>query len=69
MKPVSSTWRGPESLSAMEAKLKPEVILAFEKIAATYKKLLRLQKQRLELIQQGEEPAVFDRHGRTSTTS
>ncbi len=44
------------SLSAMEAKLKPEVVAVFEQIAATYKKLLRLQKQRLELIQQGTEP-------------
>ena len=44
------------SLAALEAKLKPEVIETFENIAKTYKKLHRVQMQRLELLTSGEEP-------------
>ena len=43
------------SLAAMEAKLKPEVIETFEKIASTYTKLHRLQVQRLEAMQKGDD--------------
>ena len=43
------------SLAAMEAKLKPEVIETFEKITATYTKLHRLQVQRLEAMQKGDD--------------
>ena len=39
------------SLAAMEAKLKPDVIATFEKIAATHTKLHRLQMLRLEALQ------------------
>ena len=35
------------SLAAMEAKLKPEVLELFDEIARTYKKLRKLQEQRL----------------------
>ena len=35
------------SLAAMEAKLKPEVLLLFDEIAKTYKRFHRLQEQRL----------------------
>jgi len=41
------------SLAAMEAKLKPEVIETFEKIAALYDKLHKLQEQRLEHLNKG----------------
>ena len=41
------------SLAAMEAKLKPDVIATFEKIAATHTKLHRLQMLRLEALQKG----------------
>ncbi len=43
------------SLSALEAKLTPQVIETFEEIAKTYKKLHKLQMTRLELLQAGEE--------------
>ena len=42
------------SLAAMEAQLTPEVIEIFEQIAKTYKKLHKLQEQRLEGLQKGE---------------
>jgi RNA polymerase primary sigma factor len=43
------------SLSAMEAVLKPTVLETFENIAATYKKLQRVQDKRLAALQRGEE--------------
>ncbi|CCQ72454.1 RNA polymerase sigma factor RpoD [Magnetospira sp. QH-2] len=43
------------SLSAMEAKLKPEVIETFEKITKTYEKLHKVQLQRLEALQAGTD--------------
>ncbi len=43
------------SLAAMEAKLTPEVIETFEEIARTYKKLHRLQCQRLEAMKKGDD--------------
>jgi RNA polymerase primary sigma factor len=41
------------SLAALEAKLTPEALETFDRIAATYKKLHRLQTTRLEALQQG----------------
>ncbi len=43
------------SLSAMEAILKPTILETFENIAATYKKLQRVQDKRLAALQRGEE--------------
>jgi RNA polymerase primary sigma factor len=43
------------SLAAMEATLKPRVLERFEVIAATYKKLHRLQMQRIDSLRKGEE--------------
>jgi RNA polymerase primary sigma factor len=43
------------SLSAMEQVLKPGVLETFEAIAATYKKLQRVQDKRLAALQRGEE--------------
>jgi len=43
------------SLAAMEASLMPQVLEAFEKIAATYGKLKKSQEARLTTLQQGEE--------------
>ncbi len=43
------------SLAAMEASLMPQVLEAFEKIAATYNKLKKSQEARLTTLQQGEE--------------
>jgi RNA polymerase primary sigma factor len=43
------------SLSALEEKLKPEVLATFEEIAALYKKLSKMQSRRLESITSGEE--------------
>ncbi|MEA2754141.1 MAG: polymerase primary sigma factor, partial [Aliidongia sp.] len=45
------------SLSAMEAQLKPTVIVAFDKIADIYKKLAKLHESRVEAAQRGEETA------------
>src|SRR5882724_10774403 len=42
------------SLAAMEQALKPQVLETFETIAATYKKLHKLQEQRLAAMQKGE---------------
>ena len=42
------------SLSALEEKLKPEVLAHFEEIEALYKKLHKMQSKRLELITSGE---------------
>jgi RNA polymerase primary sigma factor len=43
------------SLSAMEEALKPQVLETFEKIAATYDRLHRIQAERLQAIQRGED--------------
>ncbi|MEJ1977355.1 MAG: RNA polymerase sigma factor RpoD [Acetobacteraceae bacterium] len=43
------------SLSALEEKLKPEVLANFEEIEALYKKLHKVQSRRLEVIVAGEE--------------
>jgi RNA polymerase primary sigma factor len=43
------------SLSAMEASLKPVVLATFEQIALTYGKLHKLQMQRIQALQKGEE--------------
>jgi RNA polymerase primary sigma factor len=43
------------SLSALEEKLKPEVLANFEDIEALYKKLSKMQSRRLESITSGEE--------------
>ncbi len=46
---------GSISLSAMEAALKPTVLATFDTIAKTYKKLHKLQDQRLDVLQKGQE--------------
>ena len=46
---------GGLSLSALEEKLKPEVLANFEEIEALYKKLHKMQSKRLETITSGEE--------------
>ena len=43
------------SLSALEEKLKPEVLATFEEIEALYKKLHKMQHKRLEGLTAGEE--------------
>src|ERR1051326_7526354 len=43
------------SLSAMEAALKPQVLTTFDTIAKTYKKLHKVQEQRLDSLQKGRE--------------
>jgi RNA polymerase primary sigma factor len=43
------------SLSALEEKLKPEVLATFEEIEALYKKLHKMQHRRLESMTSGEE--------------
>jgi len=43
------------SLSALEEKLKPEVLATFEEIEALYKKLHKMQSRRLESMTAGEE--------------
>jgi RNA polymerase primary sigma factor len=45
------------SLAAMEAELKPSVLATLDNIAQLYKKLNRLQDQRLSALQEGEELA------------
>ncbi len=54
------------SLSALEAKLTPEVIENFEKIAKTYKKLHKVQVVRIETLQAGNEikPAQEKRYNK-----
>jgi RNA polymerase primary sigma factor len=44
------------SLSALEEKLKPEVLKTFEDIAASYKKLAKLQEARLKSLSEGTQP-------------
>jgi len=46
---------GGLSLSALEEKLKPEVLANFEEIEALYKKLDKMQSKRLETMTSGEE--------------
>ncbi|HWD66871.1 MAG TPA: RNA polymerase sigma factor region1.1 domain-containing protein, partial [Caulobacteraceae bacterium] len=43
------------SLSALEEKLKPEVLATFEEIEALYKKLHKMQSRRLETMTSGED--------------
>ncbi len=43
------------SLSALEEKLKPEVLITFEEIEGFYKKLQKMQSRRLETMTSGEE--------------
>ncbi len=52
------------SLAMLEAKLMPDVLKTFEQIAATYKKLHKLQVVRIEGLQQGEtfKPAQEKRY-------
>ncbi|MFN4354780.1 RNA polymerase sigma factor RpoD [Parvibaculum sp.] len=50
------------SLAAMEAELKPKVLETFDKIAGDYKKLRKLQDQKVELALKGEEmPSAQDK--------
>jgi RNA polymerase primary sigma factor len=44
------------SLSALEEKLKPEVLATFEEIENLYKKLHKMQQKRLETMTSGEDP-------------
>jgi RNA polymerase primary sigma factor len=46
------------SLSALEEKLKPEVLATFEEIEGLYKKLHKMQHRRLENMTSGEEVTV-----------
>ncbi|MEQ8950040.1 RNA polymerase sigma factor RpoD [Parvibaculum sp.] len=46
------------SLAAMEAELKPKVLETFDTIAGDYKKLRKLQDQKVELALKGEELAA-----------
>jgi RNA polymerase primary sigma factor len=45
------------SLSALEEKLKPDVIAQFEAIEAAYEKLHKLQEKRLEGLNEGRKPS------------
>ena len=50
------------SLAAMEAQLKPSALATFDAIAETYKRLHRLQDQRINALQKGEPlPRVTER--------
>ncbi|MCW9035677.1 MAG: RNA polymerase sigma factor RpoD [Rhodospirillales bacterium] len=50
------------SLAAMELKLTPEVVENFEKIAALYEKLHKMQDQRLDALQKGDKvPAALEK--------
>jgi len=50
------------SLAAMEAQLKPSALATFDTIAETYKRLHRLQDQRINALQKGEPlPRVTER--------
>ena len=51
------------SLSALEEKLKPEVLANFEEIEALYKKLHKMQHKRLESLSAGEEVNVRSEKG------
>jgi RNA polymerase primary sigma factor len=52
------------SLAAMEEMLKPHVLITFEAIAVTYKKLHRLQLRRIQAMQRGddESPSLEKRY-------
>ena len=55
---------GPSmSLSALEEKLKPEVLANFEEIENLYKKLHKMQHRRLETITSGEEMSTRSEKG------
>jgi RNA polymerase primary sigma factor len=55
---------GPSmSLSALEEKLKPEVLANFEEIDNLYKKLHKMQHRRLETITSGEEMSTRSEKG------
>ncbi|MBS0639318.1 MAG: RNA polymerase sigma factor RpoD [Acetobacteraceae bacterium] len=59
---------GPSmSLSALEEKLKPEVLANFEEIEALYKKLHKMQHRRLETITSGEEMSTRSEKGYEKT--
>ncbi len=45
------------SLSAMEEELAPQVYETFDKIKKTYKKMGKVQQERLDALQKGKEPA------------
>jgi RNA polymerase primary sigma factor len=50
---------GPSmSLSALEEKLKPEVLANFEEIEGLYKKLHKMQHRRLDIMTSGEEVTI-----------
>jgi RNA polymerase primary sigma factor len=51
------------SLSALEEKLKPEVLATFEDIEALYKKLSKIQTRRLETLTSGEEISTRSEKG------
>ena len=44
------------SLSSMEEKLLPEVLEVFEEITGTWKKMSKVQEQRMEMIAKGKKP-------------
>ncbi len=46
------------SLAAMEEELKPKVFEIFERIKKTYKKISKVQGERIEAIQNGDEPTA-----------
>jgi RNA polymerase primary sigma factor len=55
---------GPSmSLSALEEKLKPEVLATFEEIENLYRKLHKMQHRRLETITSGEEMSTRSEKG------
>ncbi len=59
---------GPSmSLSALEEKLKPEVLANFEEIENLYKKLHKMQHRRLETITSGEEMSSRSEKGYEKT--
>jgi RNA polymerase primary sigma factor len=59
---------GPSmSLSALEEKLKPEVLANFEEIENLYKKLHKMQHRRLETITSGEEMNLRSEKGYEKT--
>ncbi len=59
---------GPSmSLSALEEKLKPEVLATFEEIENLYKKLYKMQHRRLETITSGEEMSQRSEKGYEKT--
>jgi RNA polymerase primary sigma factor len=60
----SEEGEGPGmSLSALEEKLKPEVLANFEEIENLYKKLHKVQSRRLEVVIQGEEMSARSEKG------